>query len=116
MGEQKLEGFTFTLGYSRRIAAEVVLDWKLGTRMRLHEAGQEQRSAARSSCTRCFWTSNATGTSRPPAAPALSHPDARESGIEFSLFQARVLQRGDGGIAAMTPAIGTDTRDQKANE
>ena len=52
MGEQKLYGFTFTLGYSRRIAVEEALDQKLGTRMRLHEAGQEQRSAARSSCTR----------------------------------------------------------------
>jgi len=36
--EQKLHGFTFTLGYSRRMVAEAALDQKLGTLLRLHEA------------------------------------------------------------------------------
>ena len=38
--EQKLHGFTFTLGYSRRMVAEAALDQKLGT---LEMAGQEQK-------------------------------------------------------------------------
>jgi len=50
------------------------------------------------------------------AVPALSHPAERKTGIGFSVFRVRVLQRGDGGIAAMIPTIGTDTRDRKANE
>jgi len=33
--EQKLHGFTFTLGYSRRMVAEAALDQKLGTLLRL---------------------------------------------------------------------------------
>ena len=40
--EQKLHGFTFTLGYSRRIVAEAALDQKLGTLLRLHEAAFQQ--------------------------------------------------------------------------
>jgi hypothetical protein len=40
--EQKLHGFTFTLGYSRRMVAEVALDQKLGTLLRLHEAAFQQ--------------------------------------------------------------------------
>ena len=39
--EQKLHGFTFTLGYSRRMVAEA-LDQKLGTLLRLHEAAFQQ--------------------------------------------------------------------------
>ena len=35
--EQKLSGFTFTLGYSRMMMAEAVLDQKLGTVLRMHE-------------------------------------------------------------------------------
>lgn len=90
MGEQEpmLHDFTFTLRYSRRFVAEVALDRKLDTLLGPHAAAVE----------------------------ALSHPDERESGIRFSLFRVRVPQRGDGEIAAMIPAIGTDTRDRKANE
>ncbi len=40
--EQKLHCFTFTLGYSRRMVAEVALDQKLGTLLRLHEAAFQQ--------------------------------------------------------------------------
>jgi hypothetical protein len=40
--EQKLHGFTFTLGYSRRMVAEAALDQKLGTLLRLHEAAFQQ--------------------------------------------------------------------------
>ena len=40
--EQKLHGFTFTLGYSRRMVAEVALDQKLGTLLRLHETAFQQ--------------------------------------------------------------------------
>src|SRR3979490_1516113 len=36
--EQKLHGFAFTLGYSRRMVAEAALDQKLGTLLRMHEA------------------------------------------------------------------------------
>jgi len=40
--EWKLHGFTFTLGYSRRMVAEAALDQKLGTLLRLHEAAFQQ--------------------------------------------------------------------------
>jgi hypothetical protein len=40
--EQKLHGFTFTLGYSRRMVAEAALDQKLDTLLRLHEAAFQQ--------------------------------------------------------------------------
>jgi transposase len=40
--EQRLHGFTFTLSYSRRMVAEVALDQKLGTLLRLHEAAFQQ--------------------------------------------------------------------------
>ena len=40
--EQKLHGFTFTLGYSRRMVAEAALDQKLGTLLRLHETTFQQ--------------------------------------------------------------------------
>jgi transposase len=40
--EQTLHGFTFTLGYSRRMVAEAALDQKLGTLLRLHEAAFQQ--------------------------------------------------------------------------
>lgn len=40
--EQKLHGFTFTLGYSRRMVAEAALDQKLGALLRLHEAAFQQ--------------------------------------------------------------------------
>ncbi len=40
--EQKLHGFTFTLGYSRRMMAEAALDQKLGTLLRMHEAAFQQ--------------------------------------------------------------------------
>ena len=44
MGEQEqwLHGFTFTLCYRRRMVAEVALDQKLGTLLRLHEAAFQQ--------------------------------------------------------------------------
>ena len=45
--ERKLHGFTFTLGYSRRMVAEVALDQKLGTLLRLHEAAFQQMAACR---------------------------------------------------------------------
>jgi transposase len=35
--ERKLWAFTFTLGYSRRMMAEVALDQKIGTLLRMHE-------------------------------------------------------------------------------
>ena len=35
--EQKLWAFTFTLGYSRRMLAEVEVDQKIGTPLRMHE-------------------------------------------------------------------------------
>jgi transposase len=41
-GEQKLHGFTFTLGYSRRMFAEVAVDQKIGTLLRLHEEAFRQ--------------------------------------------------------------------------
>lgn len=44
--EQKLHGFTFTLGYSRRMEAEAALDQKLGTLLRLHEAAFQQIGGA----------------------------------------------------------------------
>jgi len=49
MGEQgqKLHGFTFTLDYSRRMVAEVALDQKLGTLLRLHEAAFQQIGGVR---------------------------------------------------------------------
>lgn len=40
--ERQLWGFTFTLGYSRRMVAEVALDQKLGTLLRMHEAAFQQ--------------------------------------------------------------------------
>ena len=45
--EQKLHGFTFTLGYSRRMVAEAALDQKLGTLLRLHEAAFNRLAAYR---------------------------------------------------------------------
>jgi len=50
--EQKLHGFTFTLGYSRRMVAEAALDQKLGTLLRLHEA----RSSRSAECRKRFST------------------------------------------------------------
>ena len=41
-GDQQLHGFTFTLGYSRRMVAEAALEQKLGTLLRLHEAAFQQ--------------------------------------------------------------------------
>jgi len=41
-GEQAISGFTFTLGYSRALMAEVALDQKLGTLLRLHEEAFRQ--------------------------------------------------------------------------
>ena len=35
--KQKLWGFTFTLGYSRKMIAEAALNQKLGTLLRMHE-------------------------------------------------------------------------------
>lgn len=35
--EHKLNGFTFTLGYSRTMMAEAALDQKLGTLLKMHE-------------------------------------------------------------------------------
>ena len=40
--EQKLWGFTFTLGYSRKMMAEAALDQKLGTLLRMHEEAFRQ--------------------------------------------------------------------------
>ena len=40
--EQKLWAFTFTLGYSRRLMAEVALDQKIGTLLRMHEEAFRQ--------------------------------------------------------------------------
>jgi len=40
--EQKLHGFAFTLGYSRRMVAEAALDQELGTLLRLHEAAFQE--------------------------------------------------------------------------
>ena len=40
--ESKLSGFTFTLGYSRMLMAEVALDQKLGTVLRMHEEAFRQ--------------------------------------------------------------------------
>jgi len=40
--ERKLWGFTFTLGYSRAMMAEAVLDQKLGTLLRMHEEAFRQ--------------------------------------------------------------------------
>lgn len=42
--EQKLWAFTFTLGYSRRMMAEVALDQKIGTLLRMHEEAFRQMS------------------------------------------------------------------------
>jgi transposase len=41
-GERRLWGFTFTLGYSRRMMAEAALDQKLGTLLRMHEEAFRQ--------------------------------------------------------------------------
>ena len=40
--ERKLWAFTFTLGYSRRMMAEVALDQKIGTLLRMHEEAFHQ--------------------------------------------------------------------------
>lgn len=40
--ERKLQGFTFTLGYSRMMMAEAALDQKLGTLLRMHEEAFRQ--------------------------------------------------------------------------
>ena len=40
--EQKIWGFTFTLGYSRTMMAEAALDQKLGTLLRMHEEAFRQ--------------------------------------------------------------------------
>jgi transposase len=82
--EHKLNGFTVTLGYDRTIMAEVALDQKLGTLLKMHEEAFRQlggvpeeimydrmktvwvgwMTAARWCGTRCFWTSRVTGDSR----------------------------------------------------
>jgi len=40
--EQKLWAFTFTMGYSRRLMAEVAVDQKIGTLLRMHEEAFQQ--------------------------------------------------------------------------
>ena len=40
--KQKLWGFTFTLGYSRKMIAEAALNQKLGTLLRMHEEAFRQ--------------------------------------------------------------------------
>ena len=40
--ERKLWAFTFTMGYSRRMMAEVALDQKIGTLLRMHEEAFRQ--------------------------------------------------------------------------
>jgi transposase len=40
--EQKLWAFTFTMGYSRRLLAEVAVDQKIGTLLRMHEEAFRQ--------------------------------------------------------------------------
>ena len=40
--ERQLWAFTFTLGYSRRMMAEVALDQKIGTLLRMHEEAFRQ--------------------------------------------------------------------------
>ena len=40
--EQKLWAFTFTMGYSRRLMAEVGVDQKIGTLLRMHEEAFRQ--------------------------------------------------------------------------
>jgi len=40
--ERKLNGFTFTLGYSRAMMAEAALDQKLGTLLKMHEEAFQQ--------------------------------------------------------------------------
>ena len=51
--EQKLHGFTFTLGYSRRMVAEAALDQKLGT---LCCGCTKRRSSRSAECRRRFST------------------------------------------------------------
>jgi transposase len=41
-GDRKLNGFTFTLGYSRTMMAEAALDQKLGTLLKMHEEAFRQ--------------------------------------------------------------------------
>jgi transposase len=50
--EQKLHGFTFTLGYSRRMVAEAALDQKLGTLLRC----TKPRSSSSAECRKRFST------------------------------------------------------------
>ena len=50
--EHKLNGFTFTLGYSRTMMAEAALDQKLGTLLKMHEG----RFASSAACRRRFST------------------------------------------------------------
>lgn len=97
--EQKLHGFTFTLGYSRRMVAEGGAGAKAGTLLRLHEAAFQHiggvpkeilydrmktvwlgTSEVRSSGTRCFGFRTLLGI-HAAAVPTLSRPDERESGI-----------------------------------
>jgi transposase len=40
--ERKLWAFTFTMGYSRRLMAEVAVDQKIGTLLRMHEEAFRQ--------------------------------------------------------------------------
>jgi len=78
--DRNLWGFAFTLGHSRMMMAEVALNQKLGTLLRMHEEAFRQLGGvpeeilydrmktvwletARLSGTRCFWTSRATGDS-----------------------------------------------------
>ena len=96
--ERKLNGFTFTLGYSRAMMAEAALDQKLGTLLKMHEEAFRQlggvpeeilydrmktvwveiESAARWCGIQCFWTSRATGASRHGCAGRMGRrPKAR---------------------------------------
>lgn len=50
--EQKLSGFTFTLGFSRAMFAEAALDQTLGTLLRLHEEAFRQLGV----CPKKFFT------------------------------------------------------------
>jgi transposase len=45
--EQKLWGFSFTLGYSRSMMAEAAVDQKLGTLLRMHEEAFRQLGGVR---------------------------------------------------------------------
>ena len=96
--ERKLNGFTFTLCYSRAMMAEAALDQKLGMLLKMHEEAFRQlggvpeeilydrmktvwveiESAARWCGIQCFWTSRATGASRHGCAGRIGRrPKAR---------------------------------------